>query len=86
LRLRQAFLITALGLTLGSCITGNDTGGIMPWTPDSELNALDLAQAHCARFNNYAVITSVHREYGDYIAFSCQWHQPPRPRPISTIR
>jgi hypothetical protein len=86
LRLGHAFLITALGLTLGSCITGNDTGGIMPWSAETELNALDMAQSHCARFNNYAVITSVHREYGDYIAFRCQWKEPTRPRPISTIR
>lgn len=55
---------------------GNDTGGIIPWSPEAEHNAFDIAQANCSRFNKYAVITSVHRVYGDYIAYACWWHPP----------
>ena len=57
-------------------INGNDTGGIIPWSPEAEANALDVAQANCSQFNKYAVITSVHRVYGDYIAYACWWHPP----------
>jgi hypothetical protein len=79
---RQAVLLAALSLTLVSCVgvhgpTGNDTGGIIPWSPAAERDALDIAQRNCGKYNKYAVITSVHREYGDYIAYMCQW-EPPR--------
>ena len=52
-------------------LTGNDTGGIMAWTPDIDLTYRDIAAAHCARWNRLAGITSVHRTYGDYIGFQC---------------
>ena len=56
---------------------GNDTGGIIPWSPIAEQQALDTAQADCGAYGKYAVITSVHREYGDYIAYSCSWRPVP---------
>ena len=52
---------------------GNDTGGIIPWSPAAEEAALEIAQANCGFWGKYAVITSVHREYGDYIGYSCSW-------------
>jgi len=52
---------------------GNDTGGIIPWSPESEQQALEIAQADCGAYGKYAVITSVHRQYGDYIAYACSW-------------
>jgi hypothetical protein len=52
---------------------GNDTGGIIPWSPAAEQDALNIAQSNCGSFDKYAVITSVHREYGDYIAYACTW-------------
>jgi len=55
---------------------GNDIGGIIPWSPEAEANALDVAQANCDQFNKFAVITSIHRVYGDYIAYACWWHPP----------
>jgi hypothetical protein len=78
---KRALLLAALGLTLASCVgvygpKGNDTGGIIPWSPDTEHDALNIAQANCSQFNKYAVITSVHRVYGDYIAYACWWHPP----------
>jgi hypothetical protein len=55
----------------GPGLTGNDTGGIIQWTPDIEPFYRDIAAAHCARWNRLAGITSVHRTYGDYIGFQC---------------
>jgi hypothetical protein len=81
---KRALVLAALCLALTSCVgvygpKGNDTGGIIPWSPEAERNALNIAQANCSQFNKYAVITSVHRVYGDYIAYVCWWH-PPRGR------
>jgi hypothetical protein len=88
---RQAILLAILALMLGGCVgvygvTSNDSGGIIPWSPDNELAALDIAQKSCARNDRFAVITSVHREYGDYIGFRCQYEEPARQRPISQLR
>ncbi len=55
----------------GPGLTGNDTGGIIQWTPDVDLIYRDIAAAHCARWNRSAGIISVHRTYGDYIGFQC---------------
>jgi hypothetical protein len=55
----------------GPGLTGNDTGGIIAWTPDVDLIYRDIAAAHCARWNRLAGITSVRRTYGDYIGFQC---------------
>jgi hypothetical protein len=52
---------------------GNDTGGIIPWSCENEAQARAIAQAYCARWDKYYRITSVHRRYGDYIAFNCLW-------------
>jgi hypothetical protein len=52
-------------------ITGNDTGGIIPYSPKLEGVYEQMAQAHCARWHRLSQITSVHRIYGDYISFVC---------------
>jgi hypothetical protein len=52
---------------------GNDTGGIIPWSCENEAMALHIAAAYCARWDKYPRITSVHRQYGDYIGFNCLW-------------
>ena len=54
-------------------IKGNDTGGIIPWSCEAEAVALDAAVEHCSSYGKYPRITSVHRQYGDYIAFNCLW-------------
>ena len=81
---RQAVLVAAVGFTLASCGVygpkGNDVGGIIPWSPEVEQSALDIAQSDCGRFNKYAVITSIHRVYGDYISYACWWKPPTRVR------
>jgi hypothetical protein len=52
---------------------GNDTGGIIPWSCENEAVAQQIAALYCARWDKYHRITSVHRQYGDYIAFNCLW-------------
>ncbi len=52
---------------------GNDTGGIIPWSCENEVDARAIAGAYCASWGKVARITSVHRIYGDYIAFKCLW-------------
>jgi hypothetical protein len=54
-------------------VKGNDTGGIISWSCETEAWALEIAAQHCAGFGKYPRITSVHRQYGDYIAFACLW-------------
>ncbi len=80
---RQALLLTLGSFALMGCVgvhgpAGNDVGGIIPWSPENELHALEIAQPTCARYNKYAVISSVHRQYGDYIAYRCRWDPPRR--------
>ncbi len=81
-RLAHTVGTTILGLWVWSGLTGNDTGGIIPWTPGIEETALSTAADHCARYGKYAVITSVHPWPGDYIGFTCRrpnrWGPVPR--------
>jgi hypothetical protein len=53
--------------------SGNDTGGIISWSCEAEALAPAIAAEYCARWDKYPRITSVHRQYGDYIAFRCLW-------------
>jgi hypothetical protein len=55
----------------GPGITGNDTGGIIPYSPAIEPIFRQLAAAYCARWGRLSYITSVHRRYGDYVGFVC---------------
>lgn len=57
-------------------VVGNDTGGIIPWSPETHRQRHAIAAAHCARYFKYARITSVHAQYGDYIGFVCRWRIP----------
>jgi hypothetical protein len=57
---------------------GNDSGGIIPWSPENEMMAYDLAQAQCGYYNKYAVATSIQRGPGNYIAYKCVWDPPVR--------
>ena len=56
---------------------GNDTGGIIPWSPENEQNAFQIAESNCKFWNKFPVATSIHRVAGDYIAYRCVW-DPPR--------
>jgi hypothetical protein len=59
---------------------GNDTGGIIAWSPAIAHVYRDIAAAHCAQYNKAAQITSVHRRYGDYVAFKCHFPKGYDPR------
>jgi hypothetical protein len=61
-------------------VQGNDTGGIIAWSPAIEPDFRLIATDHCARFNKVPVITSVHRVYGDYIGFRCYFPRGYDPR------
>jgi hypothetical protein len=55
---------------------GNDTGGIIPWSPENEMNAFNIAAAQCASWNKFPIATSTRRVPGDYIAYKCVWDPP----------
>jgi hypothetical protein len=72
-------LISVLAVALSAATAqaqvyrGNDTGGIIPWSCETEAFAHQIAGEYCARWDKFHRITSVHRQYGDYIAFNCLW-------------
>ena len=75
--LRGIALIAALGVMLASCSgiygpKGNDTGGIIPWHPENEDNAMLIAQNQCDLWGKRAVITIINREPGGYISYECR--------------
>src|ERR1700747_1016756 len=53
----------------GPAVTGNDTGGIFPYSPDVEPIYHQIAGDYCARWGRYAKVTSIHRVYGEYVGF-----------------
>ena len=56
----------------GPGLTGNDTGGIIQYTPDLDRAAYrHMAAEWCARWDRLSHITSMHRIYGDYVSFVC---------------
>ena len=55
----------------GPGVTGNDTGGIFPYSPAVEGIYREIADGHCARWGRLAKVTSIHRKYGDYVSFVC---------------
>jgi hypothetical protein len=81
--MRVASALSVIGLTLGlwapaahaqAVAKGNDTGGIISWSCENEAAAHAIAAAHCGYYGKYERISSVHRQYGDYIAFNCLWN------------
>lgn len=70
--------VLALGVMLVSCAgiygpKGNDTGGVIPWSPENEQMAHQIAQDNCGWYGKRAVLRSVHRVYGDYISYDCRF-------------
>jgi hypothetical protein len=66
----------ALALLLGGWFVpgayGNDTGGIIPYTPDLKpAQYRALAAEYCARWNRLSQLTSIDREYGGFVGFVC---------------
>jgi hypothetical protein len=55
----------------GPGLTGNDTGGIVPYANFSRPEAMAMAREHCARYGKIAHATAVDARYGGYFSFSC---------------
>ena len=74
----KVVLAAALGLPLAACGSRmNDTGGIIPWSPENERESFQIAERYCSFWNKFPLATSIHRVPGDYIAYKCVW-DPPR--------
>jgi hypothetical protein len=69
----------------GPSVTGNDTGGIIQWTPGVGRSYVAIAVEHCARYNRYAGISSVRHVYGDYIGFRCVYDRRFDPRKMGLL-
>jgi hypothetical protein len=90
----RAALLSVIGVLLLGAATqaqiyhANDTGGIIPWSCENEAMAQQIAAAYCARWDKYHRITSVHRQYGDFITFACLWapHVNPYALPAAGTR
>jgi hypothetical protein len=73
------FSIAASALMLGGCagpgplLTGNDTGGIIAWSPLAHRDGRIWMADHCARYGKVAAKTAEVRGYGNYISFQCRW-------------
>jgi hypothetical protein len=67
----------------GPGLTGNDTGGIIQWTPSVQPIYRNLAADWCAQWNRRAQITSVNRRYGEYVGFRCLYDRRYDPRRAS---
>jgi hypothetical protein len=52
---------------------GNDTGGIIVWSPEAQRFRHETAGEFCALYGKVHRITSVPARYGDYIGFACYW-------------
>jgi hypothetical protein len=70
-----AFALAATAAQAGYVFKGNDTGGIISWSPEVAYTYKEIAAAHCFRYNKVAFITSVHPQYGDYVGFVCAFPQ-----------
>jgi hypothetical protein len=55
----------------GPAVTGNDIGGIFPYSPEVVPIYRHIATDHCARWGRFAKVTSIHRVYGEYVGFVC---------------
>jgi hypothetical protein len=53
-------------------LTGNDTGGIISYSPNLDRAAYrEIATDWCARWGRLSHVTSMHLVYGDYVSFVC---------------
>jgi hypothetical protein len=66
-------------------VQANDVGGIIAWSPAIAHDYRDIAAAECARFDKVAVISSVHRRYGDYVGFRCHFAHRYDPRKAALV-
>jgi hypothetical protein len=61
------------GCGVGPGLTGNDSGGIVPWSPENQAVVRDWAAEHCAYYGKVAHLQPITRRYGQYISFTCSF-------------
>ena len=62
----------AVFLGPGPGLTGNDTGGIIAYSPAIKRVAYrEMAANWCSRWGRLSHVTSAHLRYGDYVGFVC---------------
>jgi hypothetical protein len=67
-----AFADLLIRIPPGRGLTGNDTGGIIQYSPNLDRAAYrQMAAEWCARWDRLSHITSKHLRYGDYVSFVC---------------
>ena len=54
-------------------INGNDTGGIIPWSPALREFGYHAAAQNCTGYRKLARVTSVVPGYGNYVSFACEF-------------
>ena len=52
---------------------GNDTGGIIAYSMATQVDARQVAVAHCARYGMVAKFLAMQANEGGYISFACRW-------------
>ena len=71
------WLLLASAVLLAGCagpgpgVTGNDTGGIIPYANFTRAQARELGANHCAMYGKLAHGRSVDARYGGYYSFAC---------------
>jgi len=74
LRIAAVLALTAgLAGCVGPGLTGNWSGGIIPYSPENEALAPQAADAHCSRYGKQAEHMIIDAKYGQYISFECQY-------------
>jgi hypothetical protein len=62
-----------LGICVGPGLSGNDSGGIIPYSPENRAIARDWAFQHCGAYGKVPYHFVVYAKYGQYISFSCRF-------------
>ena len=61
------------GCGTGPGLTGNSTGGIIPWSPENQASAREYAEQHCGAFGKVPEIGKIYARPGEYISFTCHF-------------
>jgi len=87
------FLVISIGLVAGGCagvqgVTSNDTGGIIPWTPETQQIAYSIASERCARYTSMRELPAYMPVRATISAFRASGHptrdpEPSRPPPAA---
>ena len=89
--MKRAALLSVIGvLLLGTSAQGADLSRQRhrrdhSMVRENEAMAQEIAGAYRARWDKYHRITSVHRQYGDFIAFNCLWSPHVNPYALPAV-